>query len=96
VNGFSLAQLSGVVRGCATADEANVPKRANYGFEKRQKELKRQKKKEEKAAKRQAKREIDADSGPSAAITPATDDPMPVRSSLPNAAEANPKPDGVE
>jgi hypothetical protein len=62
-----------------------VPRRANYGFEKRQKELKRQKKKEEKEAKRRAKRETDAGAEPSD-VTP-TDELTSVRSPLPDADE---------
>jgi hypothetical protein len=37
-----------------------VARRANYGFEKRQKELKRLQKREEKAARKKEKRERDA------------------------------------
>ena len=94
VNGFGLAQLNGVVRGCATADEGTVPRRANYGFEKRQKELKRQQKREEKAARKRGKREIGADSEPSAVI-PAIDD-LTSGSPRPDVGEANPRPDGVK
>ena len=78
-----------------TFDEANVPRRADYGFEKRQKELKRQQKKEEKAAKRLAKKEEGADAEPSG-VMPVIDDLTPVRSSQPDAGEADPKADGVE
>jgi hypothetical protein len=72
-----------------------VPRRANYGFEKRQKELKRQQKREEKAAKKEAKREIGADSEPSG-VMPAIDDLTSVRSPRPDVGEANPRADGVK
>lgn len=77
MNGSGLAQLDGVVRGCATADEAIVPRRANYDFEKRQKEIKRQQKRDEKAAKKKVKREIRAGGEPSG-VTPAINNPASV------------------
>ena len=60
-----------------------MPRRANYGFEKRQKELKRQQKKEEKEAKRRAKRDTGADAEPSG-VVPAPDD-LTIRSPQPDA-----------
>jgi len=50
-----------------------VSKRANYGFEKRQKELNRQKKKAEKAARKQLKKELAARDG-QVADTPQADE----------------------
>lgn len=40
-----------------------VAKRANYGFEKRQKEINRQKKRDEKEEKKRLKKELAAESG---------------------------------
>ena len=73
MNGFDLARLDGAVRGCATTDKVPVARRANFGFEKRQKEMKRQQKREEKAAKKREKRENRAGGEPGG-VTPAVDD----------------------
>lgn len=59
-----------------------MPRRTNYGFQKRQKELKRQQKKNEKAAKKKAKKEMGA-GGESSDVTPTTEDQASVRSPRP-------------
>ena len=85
--GLAWHSSNGVVRGCATTDEAIVARRANYDFEKRQKEIKRQQKRDEKAAKKKVKREIRAGGEPSD-VTPAIDNPgsVAVDSKTPEAA----------
>lgn len=69
-----------------------MPRRTNYGFQKRQKELKRQQKKNEKAAKKKAKKEMGA-GGESSGVTPTNEDQSSVRSPRPAADETAPKAD---
>lgn len=64
----------------------------NYGFKKRQKELKRQQKKDAKAAKKKARKEMGAD-GESSDVTPTVEDQASLRVPRPATEETGPSAD---
>lgn len=69
-----------------------MPRRTNYGFRKRQKELKRQQKKDAKAAKKKARKEMGT-GGESGGVTPTAEELASLRGPRPAADETGPSAD---